>query len=245
MDESYERDSFAVEEDHWWYRGRRRILIDTVSGLSLPGSPRVLDAGCGSGRNLVELARFGPVVGLEPSPRAAELARGRDSGEVIEGGIVNTPFAGGSFDLVTCLDVLEHVEDDLGALRELRRVAAPEGFLLITVPAYPSLWSSHDEHNLHCRRYSRATLLSRAVAVGWVPRRTTHFNALLLPAAAALRLGERLRSKDTLPPSELARTPDSLNWLLEQPLRAEAALLRSGRRIPVGLSLAGVFQAAR
>ena len=112
---------------------------------------------------------------------------------------------------------------------------------MITVPAYPRLWSSHDELNRHCRRYTRPELLGRAVEAGWRPLRTTHFNALLLPVAAAWRLGDRLRSSQAPPTSELVRTPNSLNWLLEQPLRAEAALLRSGRRIPAGLSLVGVF----
>jgi hypothetical protein len=111
------------------------------------------------------------------------------------------------------------------------------------VPACPRLWSSHDELNRHCRRYTRPELLGRAVEAGWRPLRTTHFNALLLPVAAVWRLGDRLRSSQAPPTSELVRTPSSLNWLLEQPLRAEAALLRSGRRIPAGLSLVGVFAA--
>lgn len=243
MEDRYENDTLAVEDRHWWYRGRRRIVLDVVAGLPLPQEPHILDAGCGSGRNLVELSRFGSVVGLEPSSRGAEVARARGLGEVVQAGIDAIPFAPSSFDLITCLDVLEHIEDDRGALLELRRVARPGGILLITVPAYPRLWSSHDELNRHCRRYTRPTLLGRAVETGWRPLRTTHFNALLLPAAAAWRLGERLRSSQAPPTSELVRTPSSLNWLLEQPLRAEAALLRSGRRLPAGLSLVGVFEA--
>jgi len=242
MDVGYESDTIAVEDRHWWYRGRRRIVLDTVAGLALPPGAAILDAGCGSGRNLAELARFGRPVGLEPSARGAELARARGVGEVVQAGIDAMPFADASFDLITCLDVLEHIEDDRGALRELLRVARPGARLLVTVPAYPRLWSSHDELNLHCRRYTRADLLARASEAGWLPRRTTHFNALLLPLAAAWRLGDRLRARDAPPTSELVRTPDALDWLLEQPLRAEAALLRSGRRIPAGLSLVGVFE---
>jgi SAM-dependent methyltransferase len=164
---------------------------------------------------------------------------------VVVAGIDAMPFDAPRFDLITCHDVLEHIEDDRGALLELRRVARPGGVLLITVPAYPRLWSSHDELNRHCRRYTRPELLSRAAEAGWQPLRTTHFNALLLPVAAAWRLGERLpsRKSEAPPTSELVRTPRSLNWLLEQPLRAEAALLRTGRRIPAGLSLVGVFAA--
>ena len=243
MEDRYETDTLAVEDRHWWYRGRRRIVLDAVTSLSLPGRPRILDAGCGSGRNLVELARFGDAVGLEPSTRGAEVARARGVGEVVEAGIDTMPFDDASFDLITLLDVLEHIEDDLGALRELRRVARPGGILLITAPAYPWLWSSHDELNRHCRRYTRRVLLGRAVEAGWRPVRTTHFNALLLPVAAAWRLADRARPRQAPPTSELVRTPASLNWLLEQPLRAEAALLRTGRRLPAGLSLVGLFTA--
>jgi SAM-dependent methyltransferase len=245
MEDSYESDTLAVEENHWWYHGRRRIVVDLVAGLPLPPEPRILDAGCGSGRNLAELARFGTAVGLEPSERGAEVARERGVGEVVEASIDTMPFEDASFDLVCLLDVLEHIEDDRRALRELRRVARPGGLLLITVPAYPQLWSSHDELNLHYRRYTRPVLLERAVEAGWRPLRTTHFNLLLLPVAAAWRFAERLRpdKDDDHQTSELVRTPASVNWLLEQPLRAEAALLRGGRRIPAGLSLVGIFAA--
>jgi SAM-dependent methyltransferase len=243
MEESYETDTLAVEESHWWYHGRRRIVIDLVARLPLPPQAHILDAGCGSGRNLVELARFGTAVGLEPSARGAEVARARGVGEVVEAGIDSMPFDDASFDLITLLDVLEHIEDDRGALLGLRRVARPGGVLLITVPAYPQLWSSHDELNLHYRRYTRRALLDRAEEAGWRPLRTTHFNALLLPVAAAWRFAERLRPNQEPSSSELVRTPAALNWLLEQPLRAEAGLLRSGRRIPAGLSLVGVFAA--
>ena len=241
MEDSYEIDTLAVEDRYWWYRGRRRIVMDLVRSLPLPAEPRILDAGCGSGRNLVELSGVGPAGGRAPSPRGAEGGRARDGGGVAEIGTM--PFDDASFDLITLLDVLEHIEDDLGTLVALRRVARPGGVLLITVPAYPRLWSSHDELNQHCRRYTRAALLGRAVEAGWRPLRTTHFNALLLPGAAAWRLLARRRPDNGEGASELVTTPAALNWLLEQPLRAEAALLRSGRRIPAGLSLVGVFAA--
>jgi SAM-dependent methyltransferase len=243
MEDSYESDTLAVEDEHWWYRGRRRIVLDVVAVLPLPPQPQILDAGCGSGRNMVELSGFGTAVGLEPSWRGAEVARARGVGDVVVAGIDTMPFDASRFDLITCLDVLEHIEDDRGALHELRRVGRPGAVLLVTVPAYPLLWSSHDELNRHCRRYTRHELLSRAREAGWRPLRTTHFNALLLPVAAVWRLAERLRPGEAPATSELKRTPAALNWLMEQPLRAEAALLRSGRRIPAGLSLMGVFEA--
>lgn len=242
MEERYEHATLAAEDGHWWYRGRRRIVRDAVAALELPRPADILDAGCGSARNLAELHPFGRLTGLEPSPASAESARARGIATIVQSGIQAMPFADASFDLALCLDVIEHVNDDIGALRKLRRVVRPGGLLIVTVPAYPSLWSRHDELNQHRRRYTRRMLLDRAAAAGWEPRRTTHFNSLLLPAATAVRLLERLRPDAGVGRSELERTPRTLNLALEQPLRAEAALLRGGRRIPAGLSLMGVFR---
>jgi SAM-dependent methyltransferase len=243
MDPRFEQDTLAADECHWWYRGRRRIVRDAVSALDLPQPADILDAGCGSGRNLLELAPFGRLTGLEPSHASAEVARSRGVGEVVESGLERMPFEHGSFDLAVCLDVIEHVEDDVGALRELRRVVRATGRLLLTVPAYQALWSSHDVRNHHHRRYNRRMLLARTTEAGWRAVHTTHFNSLLLPAAAAVRLLERVRPRASGDGSDLDRTPERLNWLLEQPLRVEAAFLRSGRRIPAGLSLMGIFSA--
>jgi SAM-dependent methyltransferase len=244
MDPQYEQDTLRAEEDHWWYRGRRRIVRGVVATLELPSSARILDAGCGSGRNMVELSEFGDVTGTDVSLPAIELARERGVGRAELAGLDEMPFADESFDLVALLDVIEHVDDDVGALRELRRVAAADATLLVTVPAYPRLWSSHDVANRHFRRYTRRALLDAAGAAGWTCERTTHFNALLLPPAAAYRAAERLIRRGEAPPdvSELDRTPAWMNGALESVLAAEAAAIRRGRRIPAGLSLLGVFR---
>src|SRR4029077_8814452 len=133
----------------------------------LPHPARILDAGCGSGRNMVELSRYGTVSAIEVSPASVALARERCAGEVVEGSVLEMPFADASFDLAASLDVIEHLEDDVGALRELRRVVAPGGCLLATVPAYQWLWSGHDEVNHHHRRYTRASLARAGEHAGW------------------------------------------------------------------------------
>lgn len=242
MDPRYESQTLAVEDHHWWYRGRRRIVADAVARLALPAGARILDAGCGSGRNLELLTAFGAVTGLEPSGASLEVARGRGVGRVVAGSIEAMPFDDGSFDVATSLDVIEHT-DDAAALAELRRVVRPGGVLLVTVPTYPALWGPHDVVNRHRRRYTRSSLLEAAAAAGWAPVSTTHFNALLLAPAAALRLlSRRGPSADG---SDFERTPQGLNAVLEQVLLAEAAFLRTGRRIPFGLSLMGVFTRSR
>ncbi len=219
------------------------MLKGAIAGLGLPEPARILDAGCGSGRNMVELARLGTVTGVELSETSVALARERDVGEVIAGSVLEMPFADDSFDLAVSLDVIEHLEDDLGALRELRRTVAPGGALLVTVPAYQWLWSGHDEINHHHRRYTRRSLQRVAERAGWTQKRTTYFNSLLLPAAIVLRVLDRVnRTKTTESSLDLWIPPAPLNWLLERPLALESALIARGGRIPAGLSLLAVFR---
>lgn len=242
MDRDYELQTHQAEDRHWWYRGRRTVLDGVIAGLGLPEHARILDAGCGSGRNMIELARHGTVTGVELSDTSVELARAREAGEVIAGSLLEMPLPDDSFDLAVSLDVIEHLEDDLTALRELRRTVAPGGSLLLTVPAYQWLWSGHDVINHHHRRYTRRSLQTVAEQAGWQQVRTTYFNSLLLPLAIVLRLLERLNTKTTESSLDLWVPPEPLNWLLERPLALEAAMIARGGRIPAGLSLLAVFR---
>ena len=242
MDRDYELQTHRAEDRHWWYRGRRQVLERVIASLALPAGARLLDAGCGSGRNMVELARRGAVTGIEVSDTWVGVAREGGAGVVVAGSVLDMPFASESFDLAVCLDVIEHLEDDLGALRELRRVVAPGGALLVTVPAYQWLWSGHDVINHHYRRYTRRTLQRVAEQAGWRQVRTTHFNSLLLPVAMLLRILDRFSRKTTESSLDLWVPPGPVNWLLERPLLLEASLIGHGVRIPAGLSLLGVFR---
>lgn len=231
-----------VDEHHWWYRGRRQIVRTEIDRLELPADAQLLDAGCGSGRELQDLSDYGSVHGVELDPDAAAYAASRGLGEVKVGRLEELPWDSDAFDLITCLDVLEHLPDDRLALLELRRVAKPGGWLLATVPAYPALWSLHDRANHHYRRYSRQSLREAAGASGWELRRLTAFNSILLPAAALVRLAQRGRYPDSNYSPELERGPTWLNGLLERPLQAEARWLASGRTIPAGLSLMALLK---
>jgi SAM-dependent methyltransferase len=242
MDEHLMRTMLDVDEHHWWYRGRRRIIRAELDRLTLPAGARVLDAGCGSGRTLQELTGYGTeVYGLELDPEAAEAARSRGHGEVRIGRLEELPYEDDRFDLITCLDVVEHTPDDRVALRELRRVCKPAGWLLVTVPAYPALWSLHDEANHHFRRYQRHTLHAAATDAGWRVCRMTSFNSLLLAPAAVVRVAQRRRPRARYRP-EISLGPAWLNALLERPLRLEARWLARGRTLPAGLSLLALLE---
>jgi SAM-dependent methyltransferase len=242
VNRDYELQTHRVEDRHWWYQGRRHVLNVAIASLGVPPRARILDAGCGSGRNMVELARYGQVTGVELSDTSVALARARSLGEVVEGSVMEMPFAPDSFDLAVCLDVIEHLEDDRGALRELRRVIAPGGSLLVTVPAYQWLWSGHDEINHHHRRYNRRNLIEAARDAGWQCARTTYFNSLLLPVAILLRALDKLHTRATESSLDLWVPPAPLNWLLQRPLDLEAAVIGRGGQIPAGLSLLAVLR---
>lgn len=244
MRQRYRGVTLSVEDRHWWYRGRRRVVGRVLAGLGLPPGARILDAGCGGGGNLAALARFGEVTGLEPDAGARTAARARGLGAVVEGGLEALPFEDGSFSVATALDVIEHLDDDRGALGELRRVVVEDGFLVVTVPAYQWLWSPHDVANEHRRRYARRQLVTVAESAGWRPMQTSYFNSLLLPIVAVRRLWQRRRLGEQAPPvSDFERTPAWVDGLLELPFRVEAAMISAGVQLPAGLSLLGVFRA--
>ena len=239
------RAMLEADERHWWYRGRRRVIraqLDRLLPVVREGFA-ALDAGCGSGRNLDVLARYGVAVGVDISPYAVAAAHARGHAGVRLGTVEHLPFDDASFDLVTCFDVIEHMPDDRLVLRELRRVTRPGGLLLVTVPAYPSLWSAHDVANEHKRRYRRATLDRAAADAGWAPVSSTHFNSVLLAPAALVRLAER--HHDPAAHSDLDIGPPALNRVFELPLAFEAALVRHGARLPFGLSIMGVYRDPR
>ncbi|MGI8506345.1 MAG: class I SAM-dependent methyltransferase [Solirubrobacteraceae bacterium] len=242
MDPELMKATLEVDEHHWWYRGRRRIIRAELDRLPLPPGARVLDAGCGSGRTLQELIDYGPVSGIELNADAAELARSRGLGDVLVGRLEELPWGDETFALITCLDVIEHTPDDRVTLAELWRVCQPGGFMLVTVPAYQALWSLHDEANHHYRRYSRRSLRTAAVGAGWTVARITSFNSLLLAPAAVVRLARRrARPRDGYT-SDLHLGPAWLGDVLEQPLRLEAGWLARGRTLPAGLSLIAVLR---
>jgi SAM-dependent methyltransferase len=242
MDESLMKEMLAVDEHHWWYRGRRRIIRAELERLVLPSPARVLDAGCGSGRTLQDLVAYGDVSGIELNEDAAGVARSRGHGEVRVGRLETLPWPDASFDLITCLDVIEHTPDDRVALAELWRVCRPGGWLLVTVPAYPALWSLHDEANHHYRRYSRRSLRTAASAAGWTVTRLSSFNSVLLAPAAAVRLAQRRFGAHNGYKNDLAIGAAWLNDVLEAPLALEARWLASGRTLAFGLSLVAVLR---
>lgn len=242
-----QRDVYRLMDElagrHWWFRGREAVITALLGKVHLPPRPRVLDAGCGTGRNLQLYSRFGATEGFDPSPDAVAYCHRRGLENVCQGTMDEIPFEAASFDLLTATDVLEHVTDDERGMRELARVAAPGASLIITVPAYDWLWSDEDVRLGHMRRYTRPVLRALARRTGWEPTFDTYFNTVLLtPIALARKLRPSIGSRER---AELELTPPAVNKLLSLPMRLEARLIASGVSMPAGVSIGLVCRAVQ
>jgi SAM-dependent methyltransferase len=230
----------AIEQDHWWFAGRREILASEIARLPLPKPAQALEVGCANGGNLEMLARFGEVCAVEPDPDALKVAVGRGIGDVRQGMLPDgLPDFGRRFDLVGAFDVIEHVDDDQAAVAALAAQLKPGGFLVATVPAYRWMWSEHDDLNHHKRRYVRGALQRLAGPAGLTVRRASYFNSLLFPPIAGVRLarsalGVRGGYDEAMPPAPV-------NRLFRAIFASERALLRAVD-LPFGVSILLVAQ---
>jgi SAM-dependent methyltransferase len=221
---------YNLEESYWWFVGRRRLVADLIRRYAPGPRPRILDVGCGSGGTMVAVRDQGQVVGCDLSEDALGLCRRRDLGGLVSSRGEALSFASESFEV---------------ALEEIRRVLRPGGVFILTVPAYPSLWSSHDEILGHFRRYTRRVLRERLLEADLRPELLTYAVGLVLPAILAVRWSERLRHKATRPgQTGLIELPGPANRALIGTLDLERRLIpRIG--LPWGSSLVAVARRAR
>lgn len=235
-----------VEERHWWFVGRRRIINSflqrlcrdlraTHAGQDKPGSTlNILDVGCGTGANLEMLSQFGEARGVDVSAEALSFCRKRGLTNVKQGAAEALPYEADSFDLVTGLDVVEHLDDDLAGLREMRRVLRHGGRTLLFVPAFMFLWGVQDDVSNHRRRYTLKELKQVVGEAGLEVERATYVN---LTFFAPILLGRLfMRATRLRPESENNLTVGFLNGVLGKFLGAESIPLRYVN-FPFGVSI--------
>jgi len=231
------------EEWYWWHRARERIVHRALERWA-PQRPRILDVGCGTGHTTASLRRFGPVVGIDLGAAALAVARGRNL-DVARSSASRLPVPRACFDVAVALDVLEHLDDDAAAAREIFASLKPGGILVATVPAYASLWSQHDVALGHRRRYRRPQLRRLLEAAGFALERCSYAMSAPLPAAALVRLAERLRPASPAPAtSGYLPVPRPLNELLTRVAGVDGWLIQR-LALPFGLSVLAVARRPR
>lgn len=231
-----------LEERHWWWLGRRAIARALLASMKLPAGAEIFEAGCGTGGNLGLLSEFGRVRAMELDDSARAFALGRGPIEIQSGKLPGPiPFGADRFDLIVLMDVLEHLEYDGESLKALRARCRPGGKLYATVPAFPILWSRHDETHHHFRRYDRKALRAVAEAAGWRVSFMSYYNAWLFPPVACVRLAQRV-FKTTGDDFKIPFAP--LNWALAEIFGSEKYVLKAGLRFPVGISLVMIAEPA-
>jgi SAM-dependent methyltransferase len=227
---------YEVEQTHWWHIGRRRILAGFVSDLCsgvTDRRARILDVGCGTGANLLMLSQFGDAEGVDLSEDALAFCRERGLEKVKLGAAEKLPYDDGTFDLVTALDVVEHLDDDLAGLREMQRVLRPGGRVLLFVPTFMFLWGLQDDVSNHRRRYRLPELRRVLEQAGFEIERTTYANiTFFLPILLARKL---MRVTGIKAESENNINVSALNGVLGSLLGAESVVLRF-MDIPFGVS---------
>lgn len=230
-----------VEKGHWWFVGRRQIIrsflkpimLTLIGGAGQEGV-KILDVGCGTGANLEMLSEFGAAEGVDVSAEALDFCRARGLENVKQGEAERLPYEDNAFDLVTGLDVVEHLDNDLAGLKEMRRVLRRNGRALLFVPAFMFLWGVQDDISNHRRRYTLDDLKKVVRQAGFEVERATYVNITFF---APILLGRLLmRVTGFRPASENNITIGFLNGVLGKILGGESLALRHFG-FPFGVSI--------
>jgi ubiquinone/menaquinone biosynthesis C-methylase UbiE len=229
---------FQVETTYWWHVGRQNIInsfLRRAYGYIPHRDRQILDVGCGTGATMQHLKQFGTVTGIDFAQEALDFCRQRGEENVRRMDATQMSFDPATFDLVTAFDVLEHL-DDLAALREIHRVLKPEGYLLLTVPAYMFLWSDHDRALHHLRRYTRPEIVGKLVASGFSIHKASYLITTFFPIIVGFRLLNRVLPSRTTPKASYFMLPRPINRFFTGLLHLEARLVNY-LSFPVGTSV--------
>ena len=225
---------YQVEDTHWWYVGRRRIIQSLVEKISTKlKTERILDVGCGTGANLKMLAAYGKAEGVDISPQAVDFCHERGLDSVKLGAIEQLPYENDSFELVTALDVIEHLDDDIAGLREMRRVLRRDGRILVFVPAFMFLWGVQDDVSNHRRRYTLPSLLKAVEEAGFRVEWSSYANiSFFLPVLVVRSV---MRWLGLRADTEYGINISPMNGPFSRLFAAERFILERGK-IPFGVS---------
>jgi SAM-dependent methyltransferase len=244
MRNDFEKKYHLLEEKHWWFVGRREIVLKLIKKIFPRRKDiKILEVGCSGGPLLKLLLSQGysQSEGIDNSKEAIRLCNERGFKNVFLMDGVNLNFDSEQFDVIIASDVLEHIQNDKRAVKGWQRNLKKGGFIICFVPALSILWSKHDEDNKHYRRYTKKSLKYLFKENGYNIIRSSYWNvALFLPILCYRFLVKTLPSKSST--SQLRDGSNFLNILLIQLLRIENALLSIGINYPIGVSVFVIAQ---
>jgi ubiquinone/menaquinone biosynthesis C-methylase UbiE len=244
MDKNYYKEYFSLERNHWWFKVRAKIillLIDKSLAKNDSNKQTVLNIGAATGKTSEILAKYGEVTSLEYDKECCEFVNENLPIKVINGSILELPFADNTFDLVCAFDVIEHVEDDKLALAEMKRVCKPNGLITVTVPAFMSLWSHHDIVNQHFRRYTKSNLTQLFTGNSLNYTVATYYNSILFLPIFMFRLFTKIIPQKWIrkgagSDATLGSEDGLVNKIMYQIFNIELTLLKA-MKFPFGVSI--------
>lgn len=215
MEKHVYTETYKLEKDYWWHVSKRSLVKQALKKtFGDKKNIHILDAGCGTGIMMSEMEQLYPnVYGLDKSPLAREFCQKRGLKNIHFGDLEKKlPFKTKSFDAITALDVIEHLDHDMLALEEFWRILKPGGKLFVTVPAYQFLWTNHDDLLWHKRRYRRNKLEKMVKALGFKVEKSSYFYSFLIPPAIFLFKFKLMFNSGNSKTSVVG--PKPINWLL-------------------------------
>lgn len=227
-----------LEDGHWWFQGKK-YLIESILDRTAISPGRFLDIGCGTGIFLRMLEKRGAAYGLDLSEQALSYCQRDGCRLLVRAAGGRLPFKDNSFSLVTLLDMIEHVDNDLAVLKEVYRICKPGGVVVITVPAFEFLWGSHDDSHHHKRRYVLTHLREMGLSAGFILEKLTYTNFFIFLPVLLRRIISRNASSSK--ESDLRHTPKPINEMLKRIYKFEAFYLKRGN-FPWGVSLLMVLR---
>jgi SAM-dependent methyltransferase len=241
MNKQYYQDYYLFERNHWWFRARLFIL-EKLFPISDNEKPQILNAGVATGATTEMLSKLGVVTSLEYDKDCCDFLKEQLKLEVDNASLTDLPYSDASFDQVCAFDVIEHIKDDHKALSEIHRVLKSNQKMMLTVPAFPILWSEHDEINYHFRRYRINDLTEKVKSAGFSIDYKSYFNFWLFLPILFVRLMSKLnffkKKNSQVLKSDFERYQTGfMDKILFRIFKSEAFFLSKGWSFPFGVSI--------
>ena len=236
MDLGSQKTFSKLEDEYWWFVGRRIIIKDLLIKNFKTNKLEILDWGCGTGRNYFILREFGNVLGVDSSKHYIKINKKKGILNVLQTNDINEFKPEIDFDLVTNFDVLEHIKKDKEYLEKVNNLLKTNGYILITVPAYQFIWTKLDQVLGHHRRYNKKEINLLLEKTGYEIIKSSYFFMILSPAFIIVRLFQKYFDKSGSLEKNVVNLPRVINKFFIFLLKLESLLIKF-TSLPFGTSI--------